>query len=84
MANQCTDAILGVPGVARASCGFKCDLDIEVMGRAACIALADGSPSPPSRCPRGATTRVPIDSMRRYEPRHREVLARAVPGSGCR
>ena len=44
VANQCTDAILGVPGVARASCGFKCDLDIEVMGRAACIALAEAEP----------------------------------------
>ena len=29
-ANACTDAILGIPGVARVSCGFKCEQDMEV------------------------------------------------------
>ena len=62
--NQCTDAILGVPGVARASCGFKCDLDIEVMGRAACIALAEAEPFSSFKVSaRRNHTVFPIDSM---------------------
>ena len=64
VANQCTDAILGVPGVARASCGFKCDLDIEVMGRAACIALAEAEPFSSFKVSaRRNHTVFPIDSM---------------------
>ena len=64
VANQCTDAILGVPGVARASCGFKCDLDIEVMGRAACIALAEAEPFSTFKVSaRRNHTVFPIDSM---------------------
>ena len=41
VANGCADAILGVPGVARVSCGFKCEQDMGQMGEAACIALAE-------------------------------------------
>ena len=64
VANQCTDAILGVPGVARASCGFKCDLDIKVMGRAACIALAEAEPFSTFKVSaRRNHTVFPIDSM---------------------
>ncbi|WP_165171584.1 tRNA uracil 4-sulfurtransferase ThiI [Adlercreutzia sp. ZJ242] len=40
-ANACADAILGVPGVARVSCGFKCERDLDVMGTAAREALSE-------------------------------------------
>ena len=40
-ANACADAILGVPGVARVSCGFKCDREMAIMGQAAVAALTD-------------------------------------------
>ncbi|WP_165055939.1 MULTISPECIES: tRNA uracil 4-sulfurtransferase ThiI [unclassified Adlercreutzia] len=40
-ANACADAILGVPGVARVSCGFKCERDLDVMGTAAQAALSE-------------------------------------------
>ncbi len=36
-----TDAILFTPGVARVSCGFKCERDMAVIGQAALDALAD-------------------------------------------
>ncbi len=41
IANACADAIVGVPGVARVSCGFKCKRDIETMKQAACLALSE-------------------------------------------
>ena len=65
VANQCTDAILGVPGVARASCGFKCDLDIEVMGRAACIALAEAEPFSSFKVSAGRVYVVPFGDYQR-------------------
>ncbi len=37
----CADAILDVPGVARVSCGFKCQRDMEAMEKAACRALEE-------------------------------------------
>ena len=36
-----SDAIRGVPGVARVSCGFKCERDLEEMGQVAANALAE-------------------------------------------
>lgn len=36
-----SDAIRGVPGVARVSCGFKCKRDLEEMGQVAANALAE-------------------------------------------
>ena len=41
VANACTDAILGVPGVARVSCGFKCERSMDEMGEAAVAALGE-------------------------------------------
>ncbi len=41
IANDCADAIVGVPGVARVSCGFKCKRDIEEMKQAAILALSE-------------------------------------------
>ncbi len=40
-ANACADAIIGVPGVARVSCGFKCPREMEPMGQAAIEALGE-------------------------------------------
>jgi len=63
-ANACTDAILGIPGVARVSCGFKCEQDMEAMGRAACIALAEAEPFASFKvAARRNHTTFPIDSM---------------------
>lgn len=64
VANACTDAILGVPGVARVSCGFKCEQDMEPMGQAACIALAEAEPFESFKVSaRRNHTTFPIDSM---------------------
>ena len=41
LANKCADAIIGVPGVARVSCGFKCERDMAKMGEAAVLALSE-------------------------------------------
>lgn len=41
LANNCADAIIGVPGVARVSCGFKCERDMGKMGEAAVYALSE-------------------------------------------
>lgn len=38
------ETILGVPGVARVSCGFKCERDIGVMSSVACSALRESEP----------------------------------------
>ena len=38
---QVADAMRGVPGVARVSCGFKCERDIQVMNQVAASALAE-------------------------------------------
>lgn len=41
IAKELEGVIGGVPGVARTSCGFKCPRDLDEMGKAACIALAE-------------------------------------------
>lgn len=38
---QVSDAIKGVPGVARVSCGFKCERDLDEMGCVAVSALSE-------------------------------------------
>ncbi len=64
VANGCADAILGVPGVARVSCGFKCEQDMGQMGEAACIALAEAEPFSTFKVSaRRNHTTFPIDSM---------------------
>lgn len=37
----CADAIVGVPGVARVSCGFKCERDLDQMAAAARLAMEE-------------------------------------------
>lgn len=59
-----TDAILMTPGVARVSCGFKCERDMETIGRAALDALADAGPFETFKVHgRRNHTDFPIDSM---------------------
>lgn len=41
VALEVSKTILGVPGVARVSCGYKCERDLEVMGQVAIRALAE-------------------------------------------
>ena len=41
LALQVAEAMRNVPGVARVSCGFKCERDLEVMGRVAIDALSE-------------------------------------------
>ena len=38
---EITDLLKAIPGVARVSCGFKCDRDLEVMGSVAIEALRE-------------------------------------------
>lgn len=38
---QVAERCLGVPGVARVSCGFKCERDLDLMGQAAILALGE-------------------------------------------
>jgi thiamine biosynthesis protein ThiI len=64
VANACTDAILGIPGVARVSCGFKCERTMEEMGHAAVIALGEAEPFTTFKvAARRNHTDFPIDSM---------------------
>ena len=61
---SCADAMLAVPGVARISCGFKCERDVAVMGEAARIALGEaGSFATFKVAARRNHTDFPIDSM---------------------
>lgn len=67
-ANACADAIVGVPGVARVSCGSKCPREMEAMGRAALEALDealahDASAQSFKVSARRNHTDFPIDSM---------------------
>lgn len=60
----CADAIVGVPGVARVSCGFKCERDMEVMGRVAVESLREAEPFESFKvAARRNHTDFPIDSM---------------------
>lgn len=38
------EAICGIPGVARVSCGYRCERDLEEINRAAKYAMSDGGP----------------------------------------
>ncbi len=61
---SCADAMLAVPGVARISCGFKCERDVAVMGEAARIALGEaGAFATFKVAARRNHTDFPIDSM---------------------
>lgn len=58
------EALVGVPGVARVSCGYKCDRDIDIMCQAAEDALRDvGGFSSFKVAARRNHTDFPIDSM---------------------
>ena len=68
VANACADAITGVPGVARVSCGFKCERSMEAMGEAAVEALREALEHDPRAdsfkvAARRNHTDFPIDSM---------------------
>ncbi len=64
LANACADAIVNVPGVARVSCGFKCERDMDVMGKAAVGALSEAGLFESFKVSaRRNHTDFPIDSM---------------------
>ena len=64
VANACADAIVGVPGVARVSCGYKCERDMDVIGDAARVALSEAHDFASFKVSaRRNHTDFPIDSM---------------------
>ncbi len=64
LANACADAIKDVPGVARVSCGYKCQRDMEEMGRLAVLALSEAGDFTSFKVSaRRNHTDFPIDSM---------------------
>ena len=64
IANACADAIVNVPGVARVSCGFKCERDMMMMGDAAKRALSEAGLFASFKVSaRRNHTDFPIDSM---------------------
>ena len=64
MAVACADAIVGVPGVARVSCGFKGERSMGALGAMACAALAEAGPFESFKvAARRNHTDFPIDSM---------------------
>ena len=63
-AREATDRMLIVPGVARVSCGYRCERDIEIMYQAAHQALLDaGDFTTWKVCARRNHTDFPIGSM---------------------
>lgn len=61
---ECADAIIGVPGVARVSCGYKCERNMDVMGKAAIAALSEAGDFGSFKVSaRRNHTDFPIDSM---------------------
>ena len=57
-------SLLGVPGVARVSCGYKCDRELELMGRAAIEALGEAGEFQTFKvAARRNHTDFPLDSM---------------------
>ncbi|MCI2241972.1 tRNA uracil 4-sulfurtransferase ThiI [Adlercreutzia faecimuris] len=64
VALACADAIVGVPGVARVSCGFKCERDLAQMGEAALLALSEAGEFASFKVhARRNHTDFPVDSM---------------------
>lgn len=61
---EVSEIVARVPGVARVSCGFKCERDIEQMGRAAILALKQSEPFETFKvAARRNHTDFPINSM---------------------
>lgn len=61
---EVSDAVKGVPGVARVSCGFKCERDIDVIGTVAVSALSETGAFETFKVHgRRNHTDFPIDSM---------------------
>ncbi|MBQ6454065.1 MAG: tRNA 4-thiouridine(8) synthase ThiI [Coriobacteriales bacterium] len=57
-------AIAATPGVAKVSLAWRCDRDIQEMGRTACLALAECEPYQTFKAScRRSNTDFPIDSM---------------------
>ena len=64
VAVACADAIVRVPGVARVSCGYKCERDLDAMARAARDAMGEaGGFSTFKVAARRNHTDFPIGSM---------------------
>ena len=64
IALQVAHALRDVPGVARISCGFKCERDIDIMGKVAISALSEVGPFETFKVhARRNHTDFPIDSM---------------------
>lgn len=64
VAFECAGFIAKIPGVARVSCGFKCDRDMQIMGEVAKLALEESKPFDSFKVSaRRAHTDFPIDSM---------------------
>ena len=64
VALSCADAVVGVPGVARVSCGFKCGRDLAQMGEAALLALSEAGEFASFKVhARRNHTDFPVDSM---------------------
>ncbi len=63
-AHSCAKFISRIPGVARVSCGFKCDRDMDIMGSVAVRSLEEAMPFSSFKVhARRAHTDFPIDSM---------------------
>lgn len=63
-AHEATQRIVGVPGVARVSCGYRCERNIDVMNEAAFAALSDVASFETWKVvARRNHTDFPIDSM---------------------
>ena len=81
---QVAEAMRGVPGVARVSCGFKCERDIDVMGSVAINALAEAGPFQTFKVhARRNHTDFPIDSMQMNQ-LIGAVLCSAYPDKGVK
>jgi thiamine biosynthesis protein ThiI len=63
-ADSCTEKLVTIPGIARVSCGFKCERTLEVMNEAAILALSEAEPFQTFKVQaRRNHTDFPINSM---------------------
>jgi thiamine biosynthesis protein ThiI len=63
-ADSCTEKLVAIPGIARVSCGFKCERTLEVMNEAAILALSEAEPFQTFKVQaRRNHTDFPINSM---------------------
>ncbi len=63
-ADMCTEKLVVIPGIARVSCGFKCERTLDVMNEAAVLALSEAEPFQTFKVQaRRNHTDFPINSM---------------------